>query len=577
MRIIPIAIDGRPAALGEGPAWLSLATLPHGTGQLIESLADRAAAWFSEPLRVLLAAEPDPVAARAVIAGALGDPQRVLDRGQLFALVEQLEPSDWLVWFDLQYLPPADFDSRLLRTHAHSETDALYLVAAQNIAGGAREYVRTAVDGRVSSIRRYYEHITHQRTAGVAAALVPAAALHLAERARVDSLSDLRAALAVQGVPGRDRVVAGLLALDTPAGLLALAESSAAQAAPHTDYRSPAPNILIHHTADVAADARLVGPIVIQSHARVRAGATIIGPALIGRSAEVAAGATVALSLLLPEATVPPAGVVHLRVLGGDATLAETHAPAAPVAPEPNAPWQVVDERGEQIESHAVYETVKLAFDVTVAAASLLVLAPLLAVVAALVRLDSPGPLFFGHLREGRGGRTFRCWKFRTMRKDAHAQQRQMSQANAVDGPQFKIDNDPRVTRVGRWLRALNIDELPQLWNVLLGEMSLIGPRPSPFRENQICVPWRQARLSVRPGITGLWQVCRHQRGAGDFHQWIHYDILYVRHMSAWLDTKVFLATLASLGGRWAVPVEWLIPRRRAARPRPAPLTGAPA
>ena len=100
----------------------------------------------------------------------------------------------------------------------------------------------------------------------------------------------------------------------------------------------------------------------------------------------------------------------------------------------------------------------------------------------------------------------------------AHVAQMHLTTLDKMDGPHFKIDRDPRVTRVGRLLRALNLDELPQLFNVLFGEMSLVGPRPSPFRENQVCVPWRDARLSVRPGITGFWQVCRHDRSSGDFH-----------------------------------------------------------
>jgi lipopolysaccharide/colanic/teichoic acid biosynthesis glycosyltransferase len=145
----------------------------------------------------------------------------------------------------------------------------------------------------------------------------------------------------------------------------------------------------------------------------------------------------------------------------------------------------------------------------------------------------------------------------------AHAQQRELYAQNQVDGPQFKMDRDPRITPLGRVLRATNIDELPQLINVLRGEMSLIGPRPSPFRENQICVPWRRARLSVRPGITGLWQVCRHDRDVGDFHQWIYFDTLYVRHMSFWLDLRILLATFLTAGGRVGMPVTWLIARRR--------------
>jgi lipopolysaccharide/colanic/teichoic acid biosynthesis glycosyltransferase len=194
---------------------------------------------------------------------------------------------------------------------------------------------------------------------------------------------------------------------------------------------------------------------------------------------------------------------------------------------------------------------------------ALLILSPLLLFVAALIKLTSPGPVLFTHMREGREGRVFRCWKFRTMVHGAHAEQRELYRNNALDGPQFKLDRDHRITRLGHRLRVTNIDELPQLINVMLGHMSLIGPRPSPFRENQICIPWRQARLSVRPGITGLWQLCRQERDAGDFHQWIYYDMLYVRHMSAWLDLKILAATVLTLAGRWSVPLSWMIPRRK--------------
>jgi hypothetical protein len=138
-----------------------------------------------------------------------------------------------------------------------------------------------------------------------------------------------------------------------------------------------------------------------------------------------------------------------------------------------------------------------------------------------------------------------------------------------MDGPQFKMANDPRVTSVGRVLRRLNMDEIPQLWNIVRGEMSFVGPRPSPFRENQICVPWRHARLSVRPGLTGLWQVCRHDRANGDFHQWIQYDLLYVSHVSLRVDASIFIATLTTLGGRWPVPLSRILgaTAARAAQP----------
>jgi lipopolysaccharide/colanic/teichoic acid biosynthesis glycosyltransferase len=152
------------------------------------------------------------------------------------------------------------------------------------------------------------------------------------------------------------------------------------------------------------------------------------------------------------------------------------------------------------------------------------------------------------------------------MRTGASALQRDLKRFDKIDGPHFKLDLDPRVTRWGRILRATNIDELPQLVNVLMGDMSLVGPRPSPFRENQICVPWREGRLSVRPGLTGLWQVCRHDRGSGDFHQWIEYDLLYVQHVSLLLDLKILAATVLTFGGRISVPVSWIV---SAANPEP--------
>jgi lipopolysaccharide/colanic/teichoic acid biosynthesis glycosyltransferase len=196
--------------------------------------------------------------------------------------------------------------------------------------------------------------------------------------------------------------------------------------------------------------------------------------------------------------------------------------------------------------------------DATAAAMGLLLLSPLALLVAVLIKLDSKGPIHFGHLREGVGGHLFRCWKFRTMIVGADVQQRKLARENLLDGPQFKIGEDPRRTRIGGLLAGSNLDELPQLWNILVGQMSLVGPRPSPFRENQVCVPWRQGRLTVRPGITGLWQICRHDRDKGDFHQWIHYDLLYVQNMSFWLDMKIAALTL-SFARRGPIPLSWLL------------------
>jgi lipopolysaccharide/colanic/teichoic acid biosynthesis glycosyltransferase len=188
-------------------------------------------------------------------------------------------------------------------------------------------------------------------------------------------------------------------------------------------------------------------------------------------------------------------------------------------------------------------------FDIAFASLVLLLTLPIYPLIMLAIWLEDGRPFFFGHLRETVGGREFRCLKFRTMRKDADSMKAQLASGNQSDGPQFFIENDPRVTRVGRLLRKTNLDELPQFINVLRGEMSVVGPRPSPRKENQFCPAWREARLSVRPGITGLWQVSRTRRQGLDFQEWIRFDVEYVEHASWRLDLIIILKTLRLLTG----------------------------
>jgi len=230
--------------------------------------------------------------------------------------------------------------------------------------------------------------------------------------------------------------------------------------------------------------------------------------------------------------------------------------PTAPTAPAP------VLRRPERVHE-PLYASLKPLLEGLAAIIGLVLLSPLLLLIALLIKLDTRGSVFYGHKREGKDGRLFRCWKFRTMVQDAQARERELQARSHVDGPQFKVHDDPRLTRIGRLLRPASLDELPQLFNVARGQMSLVGPRPSPFRENQLCVPWREGRLSVRPGITGLWQVCRHERAAGDFHQWIEYDLLYVRHSSFAVDLKILVATVLTGGGKGHVPLSWILPISR--------------
>jgi len=186
----------------------------------------------------------------------------------------------------------------------------------------------------------------------------------------------------------------------------------------------------------------------------------------------------------------------------------------------------------------------KRAIDVGFSAAVLLGMLPLFTVIGLLIWLEDGRPILFCHRRQGRRGRVFNCWKFRTMHVDAHKVRRQLDAYNLCDGPQVYIRDDPRVTRIGRMLRRTNLDELPQFFNVLRGEMSIVGPRPSPDDENQFCPAWRDVRLSVRPGITGLWQLKRRREPGEDFQEWIKYDIQYVQRAGLKLDISIMLRTM---------------------------------
>ncbi len=187
----------------------------------------------------------------------------------------------------------------------------------------------------------------------------------------------------------------------------------------------------------------------------------------------------------------------------------------------------------------------KRAVDVLGASAALIVHLPLMTLAALAVKLTSPGPIFFAQRRDGLGGRPFTIYKFRTMVVDAEWQQASLRARSEQDGPAFKLKNDPRVTRLGRFLRATSIDELPQLWNVLKGDMSLVGPRPLPCAESQACRGWQRWRLNVTPGLTCIWQV--YGRSRVSFVDWVRMDLRYIRTRALWLDLKLLLLTIPTM------------------------------
>lgn len=192
------------------------------------------------------------------------------------------------------------------------------------------------------------------------------------------------------------------------------------------------------------------------------------------------------------------------------------------------------------------YEQIgKRALDVAVASLLLLLSLPLLVVVAIAVKLDSRGPVLFRSARCGRGGEPFTFYKLRSMYTGAEAMKHTLLHLNEVDGPVFKLANDPRITRVGRWIRRSSIDELPQLWNIIRGDMSLVGPRPPIPAEVEQYTPSQMRRLSVKPGLTCLWQVSG--RSDLSFDEWVRLDLDYIFQRSFAMDVKILARTIPAV------------------------------
>jgi lipopolysaccharide/colanic/teichoic acid biosynthesis glycosyltransferase len=185
---------------------------------------------------------------------------------------------------------------------------------------------------------------------------------------------------------------------------------------------------------------------------------------------------------------------------------------------------------------------VKRVLDVVAASLGLILAAPLLALAAVWIRLDSRGPVIYSALRVGKRGKKFRCYKLRTMLNGADAHKEKLRAANERNGPFFKMENDPRVTRCGRWLRKYSIDELPQLVNVLRGDMSLVGPRPHPVDDYERYTLEHLRRLDVKPGITGLWQI--KARRDPSFDTTMTLDLDYIENWNLWMDIKILARTL---------------------------------
>ena len=293
--------------------------------------------------------------------------------------------------------------------------------------------------------------------------------------------------------------------------------------------------------------ARCSGKVWLGPGVRIGSDVVIVGPSVIGDRVQVEDKAVVASSIVGPGVTIGRGCTVR------DSLLTEAGQVQVTAHPCGEDPTVGSARSGFRTWPWFAYPLgPKRAMDVVVATAVLVVFAPVLPLIVLAIKLDSRGPVFFKDRREGRYGRPFRCAKFRSMKVGADQIQEKLRAASEVDGPQFKMADDPRITRVGHFLRETYLDEIPQFLNVLAGQMSVIGPRPSPKAENTLCPYWRYARLSVRPGVTGLWQVKRTRQPMKDFQEWIIFDTDYVRNLSFWQDMKICWETFLKMIGRFA-------------------------
>jgi len=312
---------------------------------------------------------------------------------------------------------------------------------------------------------------------------------------------------------------------------------------------------------DLPPDVVVVGPVVLGPGVRVGSGARLIGPLVVGRGSDIGEGALLREAVLGEGVSVGRRARVERAILtdglrvGEGAVIHDSLATAQPLSvgelnlvgrdlriEVASLPFERYIGVGVRRQAYAAF---KRAFDLVFTCLAAVVAVPIMALVTFAILIDSGTPILFRQRRLGRDGRPFTMLKFRSMRVDAERMRPHLRPRNEVDGPVFKMANDPRFTRFGRTLRKYSMDELPQLWNVLLGDMSIVGPRPLQDGEMRLSPSWREARLRVKPGLTGLWQVSSREKGR--FQDWIQQDLRYVRSQSFALDLKIILRTILAI------------------------------
>ncbi|MBN1788218.1 MAG: sugar transferase [Sedimentisphaerales bacterium] len=296
--------------------------------------------------------------------------------------------------------------------------------------------------------------------------------------------------------------------------------------------------------AKTSQKARLVGKVLLGKNVQLGQDIVIVGPAVICDNTKIGTAAVINSSIIGPDLSVPANQMLFNQVVQEKQPNWKNLARYNKHSYEQKV-FDVLERRFKADNEFKTWPVISYArlmkpiADFIVSLIVLILFAPIVPFIILAIKINSPGPVFFKDKRQGKRGKEFFCLKFRTMIVGADKIQDKLRFVNQIDGPQFKMGDDPRISTVGRFLRNTCIDEIPQFFNVLMGQMSIVGPRPSPESENTMCPSWRYARLSVRPGITGLWQVCRTREPMKDFQEWIYYDTKYVQRLSLKTDLWV--------------------------------------
>jgi lipopolysaccharide/colanic/teichoic acid biosynthesis glycosyltransferase len=431
------------------------------------------------------------------------------------------------------------------------EADVLAVHADPNLLG-EREQVRLTSEGKVAAFHRLYKdsaeftftstdwpHYLFMKTGPLERLLpdrlLPLSFTVLAHKCRSEGL--LLRAVNVGGA---------VLDLESELGLLGFCGVRLS--------KSRGVKLKAKQSKTASEHPRLVGDVLLGRDVSIASDVTIVGPTIIGDKVTIESGAIISSSIVGSEVCVPKNEVVQ------NCIVKEPHYEKDSTCHGRSGHLQQISKLSHDYicsqDACRSFRTwgrfsyarcLKRITDCVVAMVVLLLFAPLIPFVALAIKLTSPGPVFYKDQRQGLHGKDFGCLKFRTMITGAHEIQEKLRGVSQVDGPQFKMEDDPRISTVGRFLRETYIDEIPQFFNVLIGQMSVVGPRPSPESENTLCPLWRDARLSVRPGITGLWQLYRTRQPMRDFQEWIHYDIEYVRNLSLLMDLRICWQTTKKL------------------------------